>query len=344
MYNLGVLEDNRSIDEQLLDYKHEEVAMGVTDYKIPVKQPKMYYYYPYDQSSSLSCVSGGGAITIQFYDGKIISRKDIYNRRVNYPNGGMMGVDLLKIMAKGACEDIYMPSQKLGEKAMNERPLITTDIIASRANNKTGVYFTFERPDFDKIAEQVTRTPVIAFFYFHENGKEWLKEVPNILYDFKTNVDQYTTRHQMCIVDACRIGTTDYLIVQDTAGVGTGFGEHNNLRYISREFASKRLYWAGYAVNDLDEPIVTVRPIFAVTTAMKVGSRGENVKQLQEVLMFEGLLKIPNATGIFGGMTKDAVKKYQEKYRADILTPLGLKSGTGICGLSTLKHMRKLYA
>ena len=340
-YNLGVLEDNRSDDDKLADFKYEEVAMGT--YQIPVKQPKMYYYYPYNQSSSLSCVAGGGAITIEYYDGNVISRRDIYNRRVNYPGGGMIGVDLLKIMAKGACEEKYMFSQGLGETGMNARDVITTDIIASRANNKTGVYFTFDKPDFDKLAEQVTRTPVVAFFYFHENGREWLKEVPNILYDFKTPTDQFTTRHQMCIVDAVKIGNTDYLIVQDTAGVGTGFGENNNLRYISREFASKRLYWAGYALNDLDEPKLPVRPVFAVTVAMKVGSKGENVKQLQEVLMFEGLLKISNATGIFGGMTRDSVKKYQEKYISEILTPLGLKSGTGIAGLSTLRHMRNKY-
>jgi len=195
-------------------------------------------------------------------------------------------------MAKGACIEELMISQNQGESKMNERPLITTDIIASRANNKTGVYFTFDKPDFDKIAEQVTRTPVVAFFYFHENGKEWLKETPSIIYDFKTNVDQFTTRHQMCVVDACRIGTTDYLIVQDTAGVGTGFGESNNLRYITREFASKRLYWAGYAVDNLEDVNVAVKPVYKGTVA-----------DLQAVLIYEGLLKIKSPTGFMGGMT-----------------------------------------
>ena len=256
----------------------------------------------------------------------------------------MAGVDLLKIMTKGACVESLMPSQNQGESQMNQRPLITTDIIASRANNKTGAYFTFDKPDFDKIAEQVTRTPVVGFFYFHENGREWLKEVPNILYDFKTPTDQFTTRHQMCIVDAVKIGSTDYLIVQDTAGVGTGFGEHNNLRYISREFASKRLYWAGYAVDNLEEPIVATKPKFAQSRAMKVGDRGANVSQLHEVLIYEGLLKIKSPTGYFGGMTKKAVIDLQNKYKAEILTPVGLKSGTGFCGASTLKFLNKKYA
>ena len=202
----GVLLDNRHDDEKLKDYKHEELAMGSSNFVIPTKQPKQRYYYPYNQHTSLSCVGGGGAISLEFYDGKTISRKDIYNRRVNYPSGGMMGIDLLKIMAKGACEDYLMPSQNQKESQMNERPVITTEIIASRANNKTGIYFTFEKPDFDKIAEQVQKTPVVAFWYFHENGREWWKETPNLIYDFRTPTDQFTTRHQATIVDAVKIG------------------------------------------------------------------------------------------------------------------------------------------
>ena len=202
----GVLLDNRHDDEKLKDYKHEELAMGSSNFVIPTKQPKQRYYYPYNQHTSLSCVSGGGAISLEFYDGKTISRKDIYNRRVNYPSGGMMGIDLLKIMAKGACEDYLMPSQNQKESQMNERPVITTEIIASRANNKTGIYFTFEKPDFDKIAEQVQKTPVVAFWYFHENGREWWKETPNLIYDFRTPTDQFTTRHQATIVDAVKKG------------------------------------------------------------------------------------------------------------------------------------------
>lgn len=337
----GVLIDNRHEDEQLKDFKYEEIAMGV--YTIPTKQPKSKYYYPYNQSSSLSCVAGGGSITIEHYDGKVISRKDIYNRRVNYPSGGMMGVDLLKIMAKGACEEYLMPSQNQGESLMNQRPLITTDIIASRANNKTGLYFTFEKPDFDKIAEQVSRTPVVAFFYFDVNGREYWKHTPNIMFEFKTPFDSNTTRHQACIVDACKINGVDYLIVQDTAGVGTGFGEDYNLRYITREFASKRLYWAGFALNDLEVPIVSTKPFYDVTATLRVGSRGRDVQKLQEVLMYEGFLKIPKSTQYFGGLTRSALIQYQNKYAKEILHPVGLKYGTGIASVSTNKFTRQKY-
>jgi len=340
----GILLDNRSDDEQLLDFKAEELAMGSSDFKLPVKQPKQRYYYPYNQHTSLSCVSGYGAIALEFYDGKSVSRKDIYNRRVNYPSGGMMGYDLLKIMAKGACEEYLMPSQYLGESAMNERPLITTDIIASRANNKTGVYFTFEKPTFDKIAEAVQKQPIACFWYFHENGREYWKEEPTLIYDFKTNVDEFTTRHQATVVDACNINGVDYLIVQDTAGVGTGFGENNNLRRITREFADKRLYWAGYAVDDLEAPIVSTKPKFSQSKPMKLGDRGENVKQLQAVLIYEGLLKIKEPSGLFLGMTKASVIALQNKYASEILTPVGLKSATGIIGASSLKFLNKKYA
>jgi peptidoglycan hydrolase-like protein with peptidoglycan-binding domain len=76
---------------------------------------------------------------------------------------------------------------------------------------------------------------------------------------------------------------------------------------------------------------------------MRVGSKGENVRKLQEVLIYEGLLKIKAPTGEFWGYTRDAVKKLQEKYKSEILTPLGLKYPTGIVGKSTLAFLNKKY-
>ena len=48
-------------------------------------------------------------------------------------------------------------------------------------------------------------------------------------------------------------------------------------------------------------------------------------------------------TGYFGIKTKQALSKFQEKYKDDILTPNNLTTGTGYFGASTIKKMEKLY-
>ncbi len=66
-------------------------------------------------------------------------------------------------------------------------------------------------------------------------------------------------------------------------------------------------------------------------------SNNEDVKCLQSFLKSQGSGIYPEGlvTGNFGGLTKSAVIRFQEKYRAEILIPLGLFSGTGVVGPAT---------
>jgi len=52
-----------------------------------------------------------------------------------------------------------------------------------------------------------------------------------------------------------------------------------------------------------------------LTRSLKVGDSGEDVGQLQGFLEEQGFLVIPSGTnpGYFGGLTKEAVKKFQKK-------------------------------
>ncbi|GAG18801.1 unnamed protein product, partial [marine sediment metagenome] len=73
-----------------------------------------------------------------------------------------------------------------------------------------------------------------------------------------------------------------------------------------------------------------------------LGMSGDDVKALQEILINEGVWESEvEATGYFGSITKSAVIKYQEKYAAEILEPLGLTKGTGFVGSSTRAHLNK---
>ena len=344
----GVLLDMRDDYEKGKDFLHEEVAMGFEPYVWEERPAKASYYYPYNQSSSLSCVAGGGAITLEKFDGTVPSRKDIYVRRINYPSGGMVLTDLFKIICSGVADEGLVVSQGLGETAMNTRYPVTDEMVKSRTRNKAGTYITIKNcSDIDTIASVSKHVPVVAFWYFDVNGEEWWKPYPGVKFNFQSHVAPGVTRHQVAIVDAILIDGKKYLVGQDTAGIGSGVGTYSNIRYISEEMVSKRLYAAGYAIDDdmLPPPVIApVRPKYANSQPLRAGMSGPIVMALQSVLIHEGLLKIARPTGIFGGLTRKAVIALQEKYRAEILTPAGLSSGTGYVGTLTNRFLNKKYA
>lgn len=81
------------------------------------------------------------------------------------------------------------------------------------------------------------------------------------------------------------------------------------------------------------------------TKTMTRGARGADVVALQHVLKLEGCYPEGLAfTGYFGDKTFAGVKLLQEKYLSEILSPAGLRVGTGNVGPSTLKWLKAHYA
>ncbi len=81
---------------------------------------------------------------------------------------------------------------------------------------------------------------------------------------------------------------------------------------------------------------------------LKYGDKGPEVEALQTALKKEGFYGYPAAQstdpkGRFGIYTSSAVVGFQEKYRKDILAPLGLKYGTGVVGKTTRAKLNELY-
>ncbi|HVS79509.1 MAG TPA: IPT/TIG domain-containing protein [Candidatus Paceibacterota bacterium] len=98
-------------------------------------------------------------------------------------------------------------------------------------------------------------------------------------------------------------------------------------------------------------PIAIHAPCFALSRNLRAGLQGDDVKQLQMMLnsatdtqvATSGAGSPGNETTYFGPATLRAVIKFQNKYKADILAPVGLSQGTGFVGSSTLAHLRLIF-
>ena len=74
------------------------------------------------------------------------------------------------------------------------------------------------------------------------------------------------------------------------------------------------------------------------------GLESPEVSCLQEFLKAQGAEIYPEGlvTGFFGPLTQAAVSRFQEKYAAEILTPLDLGHGTGFAGISTRSKINQI--
>ena len=75
---------------------------------------------------------------------------------------------------------------------------------------------------------------------------------------------------------------------------------------------------------------------------LTLGNEGVDVTLLQQLLLAEGVYPEGRITGYFGSLTRKAVVRFQEKYRAEILRPAGLSGGTGFVGPSTRAKINTL--
>lgn len=89
--------------------------------------------------------------------------------------------------------------------------------------------------------------------------------------------------------------------------------------------------------------IVKKESNFSFSKDLKVGDRGDEVKELQKCLAkFEDIYPQGEITGYFGNETKKAVMKFQEKFKEEILEKEGIKQPTGKVGALTRKKLNEV--
>ncbi len=82
---------------------------------------------------------------------------------------------------------------------------------------------------------------------------------------------------------------------------------------------------------------------------LSLGMRSKDIKCLQEILNKNDFILAQDGSGskgketsFFGELTRQAVIKFQEHYKDEILSPIGLKQGTGFVGAMTRAKLNKL--
>lgn len=104
-------------------------------------------------------------------------------------------------------------------------------------------------------------------------------------------------------------------------------------------------------VSRLQAQLVTPSPEVVFTRSLRLGDKGADVLSLQKLLNANAQTQIvqsgPGSPGFeteyFGQLTKSAVIRYQNLYRDEILTPVGLSYGTGYVGFSTREKLQEIH-
>lgn len=340
----GLISDPRTQEEKEKDYLHEETELASA--AVPTYNNTKLTAPPLpveNQNQTSSCVAHGVTLATGGTFKKLIgifrrlSKAYIYRQRSNIPAEGMylqQAFDILK--HQGSCLYDTLPTP-YSEAEINS-VIITPAMRKEAAENEGLEYYTIGIPNdidaLNAIAEQGVPVAIIIFASY----REWSQLYPDI-YD-NTQITNAVVRHCICVIPNSGFMENGkrYLTIQDSAWFG-GL----NMRHLSEDFIKARVYGACYWKSVALTPD-GVKPIHTFVTPMGVGSRGDEVLALQNVLIYEGLLPADLNTGLFAGRTFAAVKALQEKYASEILAPVGLKVGTGYVGSSTLRWLTNKYS
>jgi len=125
------------------------------------------------------------------------------------------------------------------------------------------------------------------------------------------------------------------------------YGFHSPTAYyeFNPDKAREILQEAGFVEDEtgIRKKIIKEEKIFQFKSDLKLGSQGEEVKELQKCLSKEPeVYPEGKITGFFGSETKEAVIKFQEKYAKEILEPWGFTKGTGLVSKTTRSKLNEL--
>lgn len=339
----GLNEDPRPKEAKQKDYLHEEriEPTGVGD-PFRFTHITASEFPAENQKGTSSCVPHGVGLALSIARKALlgtftrISPMYVYRQRSNFPGEGCYQQEVFELYKGGSCLYQTLPTPETEQEA---NAVILTQAERNEAAIYKGLkYFTFGLGvnDINEIAKIAATGKGVAIDIF-ATYSEWAREYPQIIARGLTR--QFAeVRHDVCVLpnsgflkDGVR-----YVTIQDSAWFGGV-----NIRHLSEDFIRTRVFNAGYW-DQIDAYAGGKMPKYVFTKMLKVGSSGEEVRQLQLLLISERLLPTDCASGYFGGLTLAGVRAFQNKYSEDILKPLGVDEPTEWWGSMCISKANKL--
>lgn len=354
-YISGVLPDERPQEEKNKDYKTEEILATATpltwitweEWKAKPENIKILNEIEVNNQNVVgSCAAETGslilAINNYLEDKKFIktSARAIYARRINKPNRGMYLDDVAKIMTThGTVPEVLFPSPHTSEEAMSNLDdwfsLLTGIGQILKAKN----YFLIgETNNIDRFAQVLALNKPLFITVVFGDGE--FGEIAPII---KPVVPKYGHAITGLPNAYFTYQGKKAILIQNSWGAGVGYGG----RQILTEdwFLNNRIVYGAWfedmnnlaIFNQTNQPL----PKYQWTRDLTVGSVGEDVRMLQIVLSmiqdengFLFPLFTQNPTGYFGGITRQAIKRFQLKY--------GIEPAEGYFGIKTREKLNEL--
>jgi len=364
-YISGVLEDVRPPEEKKKDFLTEEILVSALplnwitweNWKAdPINIKMLNDIEVNNQRSVGSCASHSSSLSLAINnyleDKKFIkfSAKPIYARRRNKPSVGMYMDDVGQICIKnGTVPEINYPSSNDSDENMSNLDGFISLYEAIGKVLKAQSYFWLDN-NIDSYAQVLAMNKPIVMTVVFGDG-EFGELAPVV----KPVVPKYG--HAICVLPNAYFTYQGKkaILIQNSWGTGIGYGG----RQILTEdwFTHNRVVCAIWFedIHNLEvfnqQVISELKPKYQFNKDLYLGMNNSDVAMLQVCLATiqdsDGFLfplwQGQSPTGYFGGLTLKAVKRFQEKYKDEILTPLGLTSATGYVRSFTRKKLNELF-
>lgn len=334
----GLIPDPRTEEAKAHDYQHSEIAASPL---VEWKPKTTFRNFPIrNQNGSGMCVAFSTAKTLginnllEMGEYLTLSPRDVYTRRDTTGSG--MWLQNAGSIAKnfGATLDSLMPSDHLNETQANQATDRTAESekLALEYRASGYVFISNDSNVMDNIAQQINEGRTVLFTTRFDFS-EWTDE-PKI----KVPTDQANNFHCITIVDYFLKNDEKCFLVEDSWGQEYG---NQGRRILSETWVRARMTGAMYLIDWVYAP--TTKPQFHFTSVLLYGQKNDQIRRLQDVLRYEGLMPSNiQSTGFFGPITAKAVKELQTKHNIAPVNEINALGGKRV-GIKTLQYLNLTY-